>query len=140
LNFTAANTLLTLIINNYCYGFPVGLHKVNLTPQEINLFTLQNTPYNNSATKHTTTIPQFFYYLNFTAFQIHSASPSKPLFLYSVNHVLEPPQNPSRFASNIGCFSVYRFLTVAYFNTRPARYCGASILSQIECSLSKYRA
>jgi len=31
----------------YCYDFPVGLHKVNLTQQLINLFTLQNTPYNS---------------------------------------------------------------------------------------------
>jgi len=31
----------------YCYDFPVGLHKVSLTQQLINLFTLQNTPYNN---------------------------------------------------------------------------------------------
>jgi len=32
----------------YCYGFRVGLHtQVNLTQQLINLFTLQNIPYNN---------------------------------------------------------------------------------------------
>jgi len=35
------------IVGSYCYDFPVGLHKVSLTQQLTNLFTLQNTPYNN---------------------------------------------------------------------------------------------
>jgi len=110
----------------------VGLHKVNLTQQEINLFKLRTII--NSATKNTTTIPQLFYSLNFTAFQIHYYSTVETGPFYSINHVLEPPQNASRFASNIEDASRCRFLTVAYFNTRPARYCGALIPSRIECS------
>jgi len=35
------------IKQKYCYDFPVGSHKVNLTQQLITLLTLQNTPYNN---------------------------------------------------------------------------------------------